>query len=261
MNNMKILRKDLGSEFESIQIMNIGDWHLGDASFNHKLANDTIKKIKETDNLFFTINGDMINNAIRNSVSDIYSEEMNPEEQVEKLVEMFEPIKHKLLAATSGNHCHRTYKETGIDPMKMFVKFLGFKDKDIYHPDGILLFVSFGKNKYREKVRHTVSLYLTHIGGTKARLINMADVVDADIYFRGHYHNVEIKKMDVFRTDKRYKTIRKETKTFVQNGACLKYSGYGQMKGFAPGSSVFPVAVVNVVSEGQAEYINVEVSA
>ena len=87
----------------------------------------------------------------------------------------------------------------------------------------------------------------------------MSDIVDADVYMRSHYHNVEIKKVDVFRTDKRYKTINRETKTFVQNGACMTYGGYGQMKGYAPGTSIFPVVVSSIVAVGKQEKVVVSV--
>ena len=161
-----------------------------------KLFKREVQKIKDTNNRFVILHGDLINNAIKSSVSDIYTEQMSPEQQLEYLIEAFEPIKDKILGISQGNHEFRTYKETGIDIAKLFAQSLGLKN--IYHSDGALLFLSFGKNKYRDNIRHTVSLYFTHIGGSKARLINMSDIVDADIYFRGHYHNVEIKKMDVF---------------------------------------------------------------
>jgi predicted phosphodiesterase len=254
---MKIIKKDLGKDFESIEIVNMGDLHVGDAGFDEKLLDKEIKKIKDIPNRFVVLNGDLINNAIRHSVSDIYTEQIGPHEQLDYLVKRFEPIKHKILGISQGNHEFRTYRETGIDIAKLFAASLG--KLDCYDPEGGVIFASFGMNKYRPNIRHTASLYFTHIGGTKAGLLKMADVVDVDIYFRGHYHNVETKKMDVFRTDKRYKTIRKETKVFVQNGACLKYGGYSQMKGFAPGSSVFPVVKISVINEGNTETLDISV--
>jgi len=255
---MKIIKHDLGNKFQNIEIVNMGDLHIGDPAFDEKQLDKELKKIKEIENRFVVLHGDLINNAIRNSVSDIYTEEMPPEKQLEILVEKFEPIKNKILGISQGNHEFRTYKESGIDILKIFAQALGLKD--YYDADGALLFISFGKNKYRDNIRHVLSLYFTHMGGNKNRLIDMADIVDADVYFRGHYHNVEVKKVDVFRTDKRYKTINKETKTFVQNGSCLKYSGYIQMKGYAPGSTVFPVINVKIVSDGPGEVLDVSVN-
>ena len=41
---------------------------------------------------------------------------------------------------------------------------------------------------------------------------------------------------------------------FVQNGACLKYGGYGgAMKGFRPLTSVFPYVNVSIVKDGTQE--------
>lgn len=255
---MKIIKHDLGNKYQKIEVVNMGDLHIGDIGFDEKLLDKEIAKILDTPNRYVVLNGDLINNAIRHSVSDIYTEDLNPQDQLETLIRKFEPIKDKILGISQGNHEFRTYKETGIDIAKLFATTLGLRK--IYDPDGALLFISFGKNKYRDAVRHVSTLYFTHIGGTKAKILAMADVVDADIYFRGHYHNVDVRKLDIFRSDKRYKTINKETKTFVQNGACLKYGGYSQMKGFAPGSSVFPVVSIEIVSEGNKEYLDITVS-
>lgn len=255
---MKIIKHDLGNEFESIEIVNMGDLHVGDVCFDVKLLDKEIKKILNTPNRYVVLHGDLINNAIRNSVSDIYTEKMGPHEQLDFLVKKFEVIKHKILGISQGNHEFRTYTETGIDISKLFASAMG--KLDCYDPEGGVIFISFGKNKYRPDIRHTVSLYYTHIGGTKARLLDMSNVVDVDIYFRGHYHNVETKKMDVFRTDKRYKTIKNETKVFVQNGACLSYGGYSQMKGFAPGSSIFPVVRVGVATDNNSESLDINVN-
>lgn len=254
---MKIIKKDLGPDFQEIQIKLLADLHIGDATFDEKLLDIEIKEILETPNMFTILNGDLINNAIVGSPSDIYGEVYNPEEQLDILIKKFSPIKHKILGVSQGNHEFRTYRQTGIDVLKLFCVSLGIRD--IYDAEGALLFVSFGKNKYREKIRHVVSIYFTHIGGSKARLVYMSDIVDADVYMRSHYHNVEIKKVDVFRTDKRYKTINRETKTFVQNGACMTYGGYGQMKGYAPGSSIFPVVVSSIVAIGNQEKVVVSV--
>lgn len=254
---MKIINIDLGNEFQEIQIMNLGDIHIGDANFDKKLLEDTIKLIQDTPNMFFTLNGDLINNAVRDSVSDIYSEEMPPQVQLELLIEYFEPIKHKLLGVVQGNHCERTYRQTGIDLTKVFSQSLGLSDR--YSPEQLLIYISFGKNRHRESVRHTTSLFLTHVGGTKTRLVNLSDIVDADIFFRGHYHQPQVHKLDIFKTDIRYKTINQHTQIFAQNGGCLTYGGYGATKGFRPSTAVFPIVTVSIVGDKRKEYLNMEV--
>ena len=248
---MKIVKHDLGPDMDTIKIMNLGDFHLGDSQFDEKLARETIEMIRDTPNMFAFINGDMINNAVRDSVSDIYTEEMTPEKQVDKLVEMFEPIKDKILGITSGNHEIRTYKQVGIDVMRMFAKYLDLED--VYDMEQVLAFISFGQNKHRKDIRHTVSVFVTHQGGTKARLTSMSDIVDADILFRGHYHHAQIHKLDIFKTDSRYKNVKPSTQMFVQNGACLKYGGYGAMKGYRPLTSVFPYVNVSIIKDGKQE--------
>lgn len=59
--------------------------------------------------------GDLINNATKNSVSNVYEEVMRPRDQKRVITEMLEPIRDKILCAVSGNHERRSMKDVDDD--------------------------------------------------------------------------------------------------------------------------------------------------
>lgn len=241
---MQIIKHDLGSSVEYIRLVPLGDTHIGDAACDYKLLDNTIEDVRLDPNAFLLLNGDIINNAIKNSVSDIYEETMTPEEQIEYAVELLMPIKDKILLALPGNHENRTKKDTSIDPMKYIMGMLG--KLDVYTRDGAVLFLSFGKNKGRDNIRHTVSLYPVHGsrgGGRTAsfkHVEDLAQIVDTDIYIHSHTHKPGSFRKSYFNTDKRYKTVQRTDKLFVNTASIMNYGGYGQRATYAPTSKNTP---------------------
>lgn len=196
------------------------------------------------------LNGDLMNFALRHSVSDVYSEIASPMEQIARLVGMLKPIAHKVIGADTGNHENRAYKDSGLDVMRLVCRELGIEDR--YAPEGILIFLRFGhKKENRHKDRKSLqwyTIYTTHGSGggrkegAKAiRLADMASIVDADIYVHSHTHLPMIMKQCFYRADVQNCSAQKVEKLFVNTGATLDYGGYGQMYEFKPSSTSTPV--------------------
>lgn len=260
---MKVIRRDLGSEFNEIEIIPISDTHIGDKETNLKALKKTIDYIKNTPNVYTILNGDLLNNAIRSSVSDIYSATFNPEQQMDTLVELFEPIKDKILAVLEGNHEHRSYKETGIRITKNFCYRLGIVD--IFTDDVFMLFVSFGLPfPTRINRRHTFSIFSVHgssggkyVGGKLRGVESLSGIIDADIYLHSHTHTPAAFKLDYFRSNSRTKTVQQVTKLFVNSTAWLGYGGYGAVNGYKP-ATIAPTKI-KLVGDGKIKYANCEI--
>lgn len=246
---MKVISVDLGQELSSVRIIPLSDMHIGDGHVNIKKLQETIDYIKTHDDVYTIVNGDNIDNAVRNSVSDIYGGVMNPMDSLEKLYEMLLPIRKKILVMTTGNHEARTYKQTGIDVTRNIAWRLGLEDN--YAPENYVLFVSFGQpHTTRETRRYTYSLHGTHGSGGGGRLVGgklnalerLAGNIDADIYLHSHTHVPATFKLDFIRTDTRTRTIRQVTKMFVNTNAWMNYGGYGEVFNFKP-STISPVVI------------------
>jgi len=279
---MKTIKADLGSHFDKIEIVPISDSHIGD-DYNEKSLRTTIEYIRVTPNAYTILNGDLINNALKTSVSDIYSAIMQPEAQIEKLIELFTPIKDKILAVLGGNHEARTYKLTGMDVIKNFCYRLGIVDK--YSTGNFMLFISFGLPfETRPNRRYTFSLYSTH-GASGGKLVNrrytfslysthgasggklvgskmnalerLSGIVDADIYLHSHTHTPATFKLDYFRSNSRTKTVSQVTKLFVNTNAWLNFGGYGETMGFKP--STVTAVKINLIGSKQKCYATCEI--
>lgn len=239
----------MSENFESIEIHTFADLHIGDVHCDIEKIHQRIDEVKEKDNAFIILNGDIMNNATKTSVSDSYAEEIPPMVQLERFVKLFEPVKEKILAVTSGNHENRTYNKEGIDLTAVACKELGIPHK--YSKTGALVFVKFGKGKDhgREKIsKQLYSIYCTHGSGggrkegAKAiRLADMANIVDADVYIHSHTHLPMIMKQGFFRVDRMNCAVKRVDKLFVNTSAMLNYGGYGEAFEYKPSSKDCPV--------------------
>ena len=244
---MKTVRADLPNELKSVEIHTFSDWHIGDKYCKKEIIKKQIDEVKQKENAFAILNGDLINNATKTSVSDCYAEEMPPMEAIEYIIDLISPIKEKVLMINQGNHEARTYRTEGIDISSLVASQLGISDR--YCREGGLLFIRFGKNTAESKNRKQwYSIYCTHGNGggrkegAKAiRLADMASIVDADIYIHSHTHLPMVMKQSFYRVSGSNSSVALCEKLFVNTDAKLDYGGYGQSFEFKPSSNSSPV--------------------
>lgn len=231
---MKVISAILSEKIKVLEIIPLADIHYGDKHCDYEKLREQLKYIENNPNVYCVLNGDLIDNAIKNSVSDVYSQDKNPMEQIEGVVNEFKPIKDKILAVTTGNHEARTWKWDGIDITKLFCMALGIEDK--YAKESALLYIKFGeKTRLGHKSPIWYSIYLAHGSGggrkegAKAiRLADMASIVDADVYIHSHTHLPMIMKQDYFRPCPSNYSVQQITRLFVNTASYLRYGGYGE---------------------------------
>jgi predicted phosphodiesterase len=242
---MKCIKIDLPEDLKNIEVHTLADLHLGDKHCDIRTIQERIRHIKDTDNAYVILNGDLMNNATKTSVSDSYSEKLTPMQQIGQAVDLIEPIKKKILSIQSGNHEARTYRKEGIDLTEVMARELGLVDK--YSDNAALLFVRMGWNEARKR-KQWYSLFANHGSGggrkegAKAiRLADMASIVDADIYIHSHTHLPMIMKQAFYRVDTSNSAANCVDKLFVNTSATLNYGGYGETYEFKPASKDTPV--------------------
>jgi predicted phosphodiesterase len=247
---VKSVRADYPTDWPYANIYTLADLHIGDPHCDEAEVQRLVNRIKDDPYGLCVLNGDLMNAALRNSVSDVYGELKSPMQQVEYLVNLLGPIKGKTIGVCSGNHENRVYKSDGIDIMAFACRELGIADK--YAPEGILIFLRFGKRQVlhdkNRNPRQWVSVYCCHGSGggrkegSKAiRLADMASIVDADIMVHSHSHLPLVMKQGFFRSDPINCCAKYTTKTFVNTGAALRYGGYGQAQEYKPSAIAYPV--------------------
>ena len=194
---MKLIKIDLPKELEKIELHTFADEHIGDEHSDLERLKQRIEYVANTPNAYCVLNGDIIDNATKTSIGDIYANEFNPMQQLEEAVRLFKPLKDKILAITHGNHEARTYKKEGIDLSYLLSVQLGLYER--YSPTSALIFLRFGKSQNHSSTsKQCYTIFMLHGSGggrkegAKAiRLADMASIIDADIYGETPRANIE----------------------------------------------------------------------
>ena len=247
---MHCVKADRPGDWTEAHLYILADLHIGDPLSDTRMIARRIEDIASDPLGVVILNGDILNTALRNSVSDVYSEILPPMKQIEAACTLLKPIADKIIGATTGNHEARTYREDGIDMTRLIARQLGFEA--CYAPEGVLIFLRFGHTamhgRHKDKPeKQLYTIYATHgTGGGKkegAKAINLADlagIVDADVYIRSHTHQPMHFTQGFHRTSPANSSVSVAERHFVSTGAALDYGGYSQSKEFKPGSKATP---------------------
>ena len=237
-------------EWDHANVYVLADLHIGDPRSVPEEVQRRIDEIRDDPFGLCVLNGDLLNTALRNSVSDVYGERLSPMQQILAVSDLIRPIAEKVIGATTGNHEGRVYRDDGVDIMRLVCRELGLEDK--YDPDGVLVFLRFGRYSHGSHLnrdnRLWYTLYATHGSGggrkegAKAiRLADMASICEADVYIHSHTHLPMTMRQVFYRTDERNCCVRRAERLFINTGAALDYGGYGQRGEFKPASLFTPV--------------------
>lgn len=242
---MKAIRCDLPYA-EVIEVHPMADLHIGDSNCDFKSIMERINYIKNTENAYCILDGDLMDTAIASSIGDTYGANLQPMEQLKQCVKIFEPIKDKILAVLPGNHENRVYKSDGLDITAIMCSQLGIPEK--YSETTALLFIRFGREVNRHNRPQLYTAYVTHgsgggrrEGGKINRLADLAAIVDADIYIHAHTHLPVVFKNSFYRVSGSNSSVALVEKLYVNTSASLDYGGYGDKQGYKPASKAAPV--------------------
>ena len=237
---MKIIKRDLGEKYKQIKLLCLSDMHIGDSLCNLKLIRQVLEDVKNSDNTFIILNGDLMNNSIRNSVSSIYDEVYSPMEALVKLCDLLEPVKDRILVIHPGNHEWRSYKEDGIDIIKLVARQLGIEDR--YSEGWWYLYLTLGMGNKGRPIMYTLTGIHGYGGGRKNggkinNLVEMSDKVIADVYVMGHTHTPIMTRNTVFVPDYQHRSLVQKDKYYLMTNSFLEYAGYGEQYGFIPSTT------------------------
>lgn len=242
---MKSIKFNLPESVHKVEIHTFADLHIGDCSCNMKAIKERIQAVKDNPNAYIILNGDIMNNATKTSISDCYAEEIPPMEQLNRFVELFDGLQDRIIGACSGNHEDRTYNKEGIDLTYLAMKQLGIADR--YAKEGFVALIRFGKNGKNQRPM-IYSVYATHgSGGGRRpgakinRLEDMLGTVSTDVYIHSHTHCPIVFKSVSFGVNLMNGAVYEMPHLFVNTSAMLDYGGYGQAKEYHPAAQDCPV--------------------
>ncbi len=238
---MKIHHVELSEELEYIYLVGISDLHIGDPLFDTKYFLTYRRWIESTPNCYVILNGDLLNTAIKNSVSDVYGETLTPQKQLDVATKLLLPIKDRILTANDGNHERRIYKEVGLNLSAILADKLGCH----YSGDEAYLKITLGKGSNGKRIAYTV--YATH-GWSSARttgskmntLESLGNIVLANIYFISHTHTPLVHKRPFFIPDIYNNNLIEVEQNFINTNAFMFRGGYAAAKGYPHSCKTVP---------------------
>jgi len=218
------------------KLIPIGDLHYGSRQCEIGFVKQVVEEIKQDKDAYWVGMGDLMENAIMGSKSDMYLQTIPPKEQMEFLVELLTPIKDKGLFLIAGNHEQRTMRQVGILPeqfisVQLGMPFMGFsclanfQTKSSHGPRGF-------------------SCYFHHnYGGgyTNGAKVNRADqlrriVPTADACFSAHFHTTSRIPVTWFEAGTRH-AIKRVGYDYITGSALSWNESYAEEKG-KPASTV-----------------------
>lgn len=233
-------------EPEQYELHAFGDWHIEDPNCNENIIKAWINTVKERPNAYCILNGDLLNTALKTSVSDLYKERMSPMQGMKYLIGLLEPIKDKIIFIDEGNHEGRLSKDTSIHMLELVARELNVP----FVEEGAIIFIQCGRDEEERHPERRIgyTVYVTHgsgggrtVGGKMNAVFQLASIVDADVYIHSHVHLPGAFKEKFYRANTQTRKSKSVTKLFVSTASALEYGGYGQKMKYAPASNDNPV--------------------
>lgn len=247
--NLNELRNEIVGD---ITIKPLADLHIGSKQVDIKKIKETIKEIETEKNTYTILNGDIMNVNLKNSVGDVYNEELSPMEQLTRATELLRPIKDKILVIASGNHEDRIKKETDIDILRLVARELGVEDR---YTNGMwYLFLSFGKESKRPSIINPIQYQITGYhgsgGGRKSgskinKLEELSQITIADLYVMSHTHKPIATKGIIYLPVPQQKTIVKKEQHYLMTNSFLEYGGYAEKMALTPSNTNMTEAILS----------------
>jgi len=163
-------------------------FHLGARQADEEFIKEHIERIAADENARWVYLGDGGECVTKASKGELYDQLCSPDEQIDRLVEILEPVRGKGLFGLSGNHDRRISKLSGLDWTKALCTKLSIPYLGI---------ACFARIRVRERDRHLLSWdTFWHHGVSSSSLLSgkirgakkLEELVWADCIFSAHSH-------------------------------------------------------------------------
>ena len=228
-----------------IMIYPLSDVHFGALEHNEAGWSAICKEILSTKNAYCVLGGDLINNATRSSVSNIFEETIRPMDQKAKMVEMLAPIRDRVLCITSGNHEKRSVRDADDDPSFDIAAKLDLED--VFRPNAAFIDIRIGDKKspgYHVCVTHGAGGGI-YTGATVNRNERFGNIVEnVDLLIVGHTHKGTVTRPSKLVFNAHGGRIEQREYVVVSMVSWMEYGGYAMSKMLLPSSHSNPQKII-----------------
>ena len=172
-----------------VKLYAVADVHIGARESDIDGFAAFLKRVEGERDSYIVIVGDVLNNGIRDSVTNVYEETMPPSAQVDLAVELLSPVRDRILGAVGGNHELRSVKAVDMDPL--FQVFSILRIPELYRQNFAFVRIILERGNTRDHY----ALYLTHgKSASRQRRFAQAAVEGVDAIITGHTHSGMVEK-------------------------------------------------------------------
>lgn len=229
-------------ENDDIVIYPISDVHLGASECMLAAWERFCNRLAAQPNAYITLGGDLINNATRSSISNVFEDVMRPRDQKRVIAEMLMPIRDRILCAVAGNHERRGGKDADDDPT--YDILCKIDREDVYRENVAFLKLQIGNVNGNGSMNPTYVLVVTHgagggiyTGAAVNRNERFGYVVDgADAIIVGHSHKPFVTQPAKIKIDTQNNRVGIKPFKVITSTSWLEYGGYAAQKMMLPAS-------------------------
>ena len=231
-------------ERHDITIIPIADVHLGARECMEQEFYEFINSIKETPDTYVVLCGDLLNNAVKSSVSNIYDEVYRPSEAKKIMAKVLAPIADRILCSVTGNHERRSSREVDDDPN---YDIMCKMDLEHLHRENMAFMkLQFGELNGDGAKNPTYTIVVSHgasngsmTGGAVNKNERFAAHIDnMDLFITAHTHRPLVTNPGKIYIDTRNNRVSVKPFKVVTATSWLNAGGYSLQKLMTPTSHV-----------------------
>lgn len=225
---------------EDITIIPIADVHLGAAECMEQEFIAFIDKVIHEPNTYLILAGDLLNNATKNSVSNVYDEVYRPSEAKRIMARILEPARDRILCSVTGNHEYRSSRDVDDDPNFDIMCKL---DLEMYHRENMaFLKLQFGEVNGAGQKNPTYTAMVGHGAGGGVYTgagINRYErtgysVDNLDFLIAAHTHKPSVTQPGKIYIDTHNNRVKIKPFKVIVATSWLSYGGYAARKMLLP---------------------------
>lgn len=223
--------RKLGLKESCIRIYPIVCLHIGSDRCDMKFIDEHLRRIKDDPNGRYVYLGDGGECALIGTKGDVYTQLLNPQQQMDVLVEKLEPLRGKGLMGFQGNHGRRVDKATGLSWDKTLCHRLGIP----YLGNSGFLNLVVNRSSYDLFFHHGADSGVSHQSKVN-KAASFANFVNADAIFTAHSHVcMELQPASLLQCDNNsLKVTTRQRRQYICGSAYDSRGGYADEKGYSP---------------------------